>query len=249
MKPIVIIFLSLLAICGMSQSPQESFSESNRTYEAGNFDQAFQGYQKLIKEGNVSKELFYNYANTAFQLDKKAIAILYFEKAIRLAPGDKNIKNNLSIARESIDTEIIDIPDFLPVRMWKGFSSFLSPLIWFVLQLLLGIAIVFSIYKWRISPNPSQKLKGFYSLIVSSLMFVLCFFAHQTSYKLLHQDDIGIVMQKTQLKSAPDTRSDDLKSLSEGVKIHIQDQIDNWVKVVLTNQEKGWIEKSVIEEI
>lgn len=49
--------------------------------------------------------------------------------------------------------------------------------------------------------------------------------------------------------SAADERSEKKENLSEGVKVKIVDQIDNWYKVLLMNKESGWIEQGQIEII
>lgn len=249
MRFLSFIIFSFCFCLTYGQAPNDLFSQANQNYDSEQYNDALEGYKKLLDAGHESKELYYNYANAAFKLNKKASAILYLEKAILISPGDKNVKKNLSIARESIDTEIIEIPDFLPVRFWKGFSSVLSPLVWFILQMLFGLLVLYSVYKWRISIKRKDKLNGFYAMLIFSFFLLISFLAYQASDHLLYHRNEGIVMRQTTLKSAPDLRSDDIKNLSEGVKIIVRDQIDGWVKVVLTNKEEGWIEVITLEMI
>ena len=43
--------------------------------------------------------------------------------------------------------------------------------------------------------------------------------------------------------------SKDLESVAAGTKIRIEDKVEEWVKVVLSNEKEGWIQLKDIEII
>jgi len=244
-----ILFLLLSFCCFSQDDAAKEFEEANAAFNKGDFQLSIKLYESVKEKDLESSELFYNLGNAYFNNKQIGKSILNYEKAILLAPNDKNIKNNLSIVRESVDTDIIEIPDFLPVRVWKSFCKNLSPLIWIIIQCLFGFLLVYGFYLWRLDPDARKKEKGFY-LIMSALFFIIfSFFAGQTSHKLLHEKDSGIIIENAILKSAPDNRSNDIQNLSEGVKVIIQEKIDDWYKVNLMNKEEGYIEGALIEVI
>jgi len=51
------------------------------------------------------------------------------------------------------------------------------------------------------------------------------------------------------LKSEPKKSSTDVLILHEGTKVYILENVDNWLKVQLTDDTTGWIEESSIKEI
>jgi len=247
----ILNFLIFCFFCTVltGQEQQQNFTAANTSYEEANYKSAFDQYQALINNNQESSELYYNYANAAFKLNKLSTAILYYERALKLSPGDQRINNNLGLAYGSVDTEIIEIPDFLPLRLWKGLCSKISPMIWLVFQFALAMALIYGIYLWRLNTDTKARSKGFKIGVISAFLFLFAFLARSTSVNLNNSRDNGIVMKQTILKSAPDQRSDDLKELSEGVKIKVADSIDDWYKVQLANKETGWINSKNIEVI
>jgi len=250
MKVITYVIILLWSFSAFSQANTlEDFQKANTAYNNGQYESSIQNYESIKDQGLESSELFYNLANAYFKSGQIGKSILNYEKAVLLSPNDKNIKNNLSIAREAVDTDIIEIPDFLPLRMWKAFCKSLSPLLWILVQLLFGILLIYSVFLWRLKTNSGKKERGFYLTFVSIIMIIFSFFAGQTSHKLLHEKSSGVIIQNAILKSAPDNRSDDIQNLSEGVKIIIQEKIDDWYKVNLMNKEEGYIEGKLLEVI
>ena len=249
MKNILLSILLLFSLGLIGQSEIDRFDAANSAYADKDYNKAYELYMALIDEGNSSSELFYNFANTAYKQNKLAQAILFYERADLLNPSNKRINQNLAIARESVDTEILEIPEFLPIRIWKSFAGIISPLGWLVVQVIIAAIFLFGMYKWRIGYSQKDKMRGFLMVLVFGLLFLIALLASRTSNDQLFNRSVGIVMTDTILKSAPDNRSDDLKNLSDGVKIKVVDSIDNWYKVQLMNKEEGWLESKHIEMI
>lgn len=228
---------------------EQSFKQGNEAYKAEDFALAQEQYQQLVDQGFTSPELLHNLGNTYFKTGQLGKAILYFEKAYRAKPSDKNIKHNLAIAREEIDSPVIEIPEFFLVRYWKGFSGILSPIFWQLLQLIATIGFLYGIYIWRIKNTESLKLRGFMIMIAALISIILFFLAGQTAQSQLSNRDSAIIMNVATLMSAPDERSENKTKLSEGVKVKITDSIDEWNKVILMNKDQGWVLKSALEVI
>lgn len=249
MRVLLLIIFLPISICSISQSSEELFLSANQKYTAGQYQEALSEYKQVENKGKHSSELYHNIGNSYYKLNQLGYAILYYEKAKLLQPNNKLINNNLTIARNDVDSDIVEIPDFLPLRLWRSISKSLSPTMWIILQLLIGIGMVISFYKYWF---PYGKLSGLQSLSLSILLgalLILSFLAGRTSHKLLHNHNSGIVINSAMLKSAPDNRSDNIEPLSEGVKVDITDNIDQWYKVQLMNKNIGWISKNDVDRI
>ena len=57
----------------------------------------------------------------------------------------------------------------------------------------------------------------------------------------------GIIVETSVIvKSAPDNSSKDEFSIHEGLKVRLEDKVDDWVKISLSDGKVGWIiEKSL----
>ena len=61
---------------------QQVFATANQAYQGGNYRVAADGYESILKNGNVfSKELFYNLGNAYFRLNQIGLSVLNYERA------------------------------------------------------------------------------------------------------------------------------------------------------------------------
>lgn len=70
--------------------------ECNRLYHGGDFEAAIGCYEQV----GTSAELLFNIGNSYARLDRTGPAVLYYLRALCLAPGDPNILGNLSRLRK-----------------------------------------------------------------------------------------------------------------------------------------------------
>lgn len=252
MKQIFIIILSTLFVCCAAQQGLDNhqvFLEANLLYSQGNYTKAQSTYESLVNQDMQSSELYYNLANTYFKNNNIGLSILYYEKAKLLAPNNKAINKNLNIAREQVESDILEIPDFLPVRLWRGLSNTLAPIIWIIIQLLMGVILLWGISTFFKSHTSESKLKSIGIIAASILLLIISYAAGNTSHNMSHLHDQGIILTSSMMKSAPDNRSDDIELLSEGVKIQLIDEIDDWYKVRLMNKNIGWVPNESFDRI
>src|SRR5580704_14777486 len=64
------------------------FSKGNTLYTKGQYKDALATYQQLIDQGYQSAAVYFNMGNASYKNDDIASAVLYYEKAHKLAPGD-----------------------------------------------------------------------------------------------------------------------------------------------------------------
>jgi tetratricopeptide (TPR) repeat protein len=70
------------------------------------FNTALKDYHELAAEFHPDMgngKLYFNLANTYYQLGEYPRAVYYYYKALKLAPGDDDIRRNLSIALDKLD--------------------------------------------------------------------------------------------------------------------------------------------------
>ena len=98
-------FCLLLLCFGQSVSasengnPRKEFQEASSAYSRGDYGTAIEEFESLCKTG-LSAPLLYNLANSYAQNGQSGKAILNYERALRLAPGDSDIRGNLELLRK-----------------------------------------------------------------------------------------------------------------------------------------------------
>ena len=77
---------------------EQVWDAANTAYINSDYHRAIDAYRQLILRGYASDKLYYNLANAYFKVGRYGKAILYYNRALRLAPGDADIRYNLDVA-------------------------------------------------------------------------------------------------------------------------------------------------------
>ena len=94
-KTLLFCLLTLLSLATFATPTKDAADEA---YKRGHYQQAIADYDSLIKV-QPTAELYYNLGNAHFRTDNITQAILAYERALQLKPGDNDIRFNLEFAR------------------------------------------------------------------------------------------------------------------------------------------------------
>jgi tetratricopeptide (TPR) repeat protein len=84
-----------------ADSPLAAFRAANTLYEKGQYAEAAAAYETLAA-GHTSAALAYNLGNAYYRQGRIGKAVLQYERAHRLAPRDRDIRENLEFARQQM---------------------------------------------------------------------------------------------------------------------------------------------------
>jgi tetratricopeptide (TPR) repeat protein len=91
-----------LAAWAAEKDETQLFQQGNEAYSRGDYQQAIDFYEKLTASSGYSPSVLYNLANSYAHSEKIGRAILNYQRALRLAPGDADIAGNLQlVSKES----------------------------------------------------------------------------------------------------------------------------------------------------
>lgn len=231
---------------------QSLFYQANAFYEKNDFEQAIALYQQILANGHESGNLYYNLGNSYFKLGKRGMAILYYEKAKRLIPGDADLKANLTYALHAAEETNQNwkydlwntVTGFIPLKNLFLICSFFL----FGLAFILIPAILFPAKIRDIKNNRFNPL-WFWSLIICGCCLV--FFAAITTVTFIDQTSSQAIVVKSggSVHFEPKPEATVYYSLNEGTKVQILDEKDHWRLIKRQDGKRGWIEKSFIEKI
>lgn len=241
---VLFIFLSLVSF-----GQEDLMIEASENYNKGKFQESIMIYDSLLNSGFYSTSLYYNLGMSYFKTSDFGNAMLYFEKALKYDPKNKDIQQNIYLTKRKIDSEIVELPVFFLKRWWHNIIGTFSLGIWTFFSILFMLIIVISIgLLWF---NKSWRLTSYtiYYLIFSLLLFTVSVFAANTIKNQIFSNNNTILIKENNIYSGPDTRSDILYRLKSGEKLLLKDSIENWYKVQLMNKEIGWINKKDLLKI
>ena len=252
MKRIIIVTaLLLMSVVGaVAQTSAERWEVGNKAYIEGNYDKAIEEYTAILDGGEYSMKLYYNLANAYFKTGAMGKAILYYNKALRIAPSQEDIRHNLALAEAQTKDRIAVIPEFFLNRWLRTMRNSMSCTAWSVLSLVwLGVMLAFGLLFLLASRIRWRKV-GFYGALCAFMLFVATTsFAVSSRNDMLSHSEAIVMGTAISVKSSPDRSATDLFVLHEGTKVKVLTEVDEWVEVVIADGKKGWTLKSNIETI
>ena len=242
----------LLFLCSFAvfADPQEQFDAANNAYQQGHYDKAIQDYETILKTGVFSKEIYFNLGNCYFKTKQLGLAVLNYERALKIAPNDEDTQFNLNIIREQLEDDLDVIGSFFLKDWWRALHQFLSSTTWSILTILTLWAGIAGILLWLFGTSRKLKKRGFISGFVLLALSIFLYFIANSQADYEENTHFAILLEKeTPLKNGPDKESSEILPIHEGLKVELLDQIGDWYKVKLSNGEQGWLPKSAIARI
>ena len=98
-------------------------------------------YEKVIAEhlekGEESPEIYYNLGNAYFRDNQIGKAILNYNRALLLSPGDSDIRHNLRFANTRIEDKIIPSNRFFLADWFESVQNLFNSNTWGVIAIVL----------------------------------------------------------------------------------------------------------------
>jgi tetratricopeptide (TPR) repeat protein len=251
MKPASLFFIFLLAAGSLlAQDEQVAFAKANKAYTVGSYSVAADQYQKIVASGFESPGLYYNLGNAYFKMNDYARAILWYERAKRLDPGNEDIDFNLNVANTKISDKIESLPELFYKRWFRALVETFSSDTWAFLGVGAFIATLLGFVLYLASQYLILRKIGFWaaSAMLALSLFTLIFAWSSHHFELATSEAIVFAPTIT-VKSSPDEKSTDLFVLHEGTKVSLLDKISGWYEIRIANGSVGWLPKSSLEEI
>ncbi|MCM1150769.1 MAG: tetratricopeptide repeat protein [Alistipes sp.] len=238
------------AAAAETSTPDGLWDQANTAYINGDYRAAADAYRQLLAQGTVSVKLYYNLANACFKQDRLAEAILYYRRALRLAPGNDDIRYNLSVAEARTKDNIERIPEFFLAAWMRAIRQTMSCTAWTVLSLLFLVCMLALALLYLLARRLSLRKTGFYGTLAAALLFACTtWFAAAERREMLDRTRAVVMPASAAVKSSPDKSATDLFVLHEGTVVRIADRIAEWCEIVLDDGKKGWLESAKIETI
>ncbi|ULC59590.1 tetratricopeptide repeat protein [Flaviramulus sp. BrNp1-15] len=241
MKKLLYIFSLLLSLSGFAQN-QSIFEKANALYNQGKYAEAIDGYNAILDTGKHSSDLYFNLANAHYKLNNIAPSIFFYEKALKLAPNDADIKNNMAFAKNMTVDAIDVIPNAGISKLLNNATHIMSFDVWAKTTIALVFCFVVLFLVYYFSYSTLKKRLAFIGSVVALTLLILTLAFTFHKYNLDKKDNPAIVFaQESKVKSDPNTRSEESFRLHEGTKVQVLETYNDWSKIKLTDGKTGWL--------
>lgn len=245
------IYLFLLLIVSCFVLNAQTKTQADKAYSEKKYDVAVKAYEKLLSKNGESPEIYYNLGNSYYKLDNISKAILNYERALILNPGDSDIKANLDFVRSKTVDKITPVSKMFFIIWFDSLVQSVNERGWALMGIISFIILLVSVSLYLFSKRYIIKKISF---ICSIFLIVICIFFNVFSYiqreNVLNHEYAIVMTPSVSVKSTPNEDGTELFILHEGSKIQIKDNtMKKWKEIRLEDGNVGWIPTNAIEII
>ena len=242
----VLMILMLMPLSANAITKQNADDE----YAKGNYQQAIKDYQEVLKTG-VSSEIYYNLGNAYYRTDNITQALLAYERALQLSPGDNDIRFNLQYARSKTIDKITPETEMFFVTWYHSLVNFTSVDRWANTAIVSIVMALLLILVFLFAPQMWARKSGFYGSAAFLLLFAFAnLFAFQQKHELETKQGAIVIAPTVNVKKTPAASGTDVFVIHEGTRVDITDRgMKQWRGIKLADGREGWLKTSQIEEI
>jgi len=246
-----ILFFLFIFCAGFSVYAQdEAIKEAEIAYTQENYEEAIQKYESILTNYGESSQIYYNLGNAYYKAGNIASAILNYERALLLDPGDGDIRFNLQLAKQRAVDKIEPVGEFFLKRWYHSVQALGATDSWaklgiFSFLLFIGCLLLFFFSRWV-----RMKKAGFYLGIVFLVIVIFSnIFARNQKNELINRTEAIVFSPTVTVKSSPDASGTDLFILHEGTKVSIKSTLGEWNEIESEDGNVGWMPKKDIQII
>ena len=242
MKRILMVLILLIPALASGNEASKAFYDGVSHYEAGRYDEALAQFLTIAQTGTQNGKLAYNIGNTWMQKREVGKAILWYERAARLMPGDPDLIFNRNVALAQVkdrpeerETPMLSVLFFwkrgIPLKTLQGLAIGAGLLLW-----TLALAGLF----WGRPPLKSA------TLIVGALFAVLASTAIWDTATRTGSTRAVILPSAVSIRSGLSDTATELFTLHSGSQVSVEKERGDWVRIVFAEGKIGWVKKESV---
>lgn len=224
-----------ILICSLALT---DFKAANELFDAGKFPEAAAAYEKLEPK---SAHVYFNLGNAYYRAGQLGRAVLNYERARSIAPGDPDILANLKFTEEKLNVTEVTTPRYyvrslVESRTVAQWSRYEIAGIWLTV-LLAGAAIWWP--RWRSGLVILTVVVGVgWGGAVGALV-----------YRKTLPPTAVVISARTPARFAPQPEATVHFQLGEGAKVGVLEARGSWTFVERADGQTGWISSDSIENV
>ena len=223
---------------------------ADEAYKTGNYQKAIEDYQQLLKEGPAAT-LYYNLGNAYFRTDNITQAIIAYERALVLDPGDNDTRYNLEFARSKTIDKVTPESEMFFFSWYRSLVKLCSVDGWARLAVISVILVLLLVLLYLFGPRLILRQIGFYGAVLFLLLFAVSnlFAWQQKRYHDQHRAAV-VTAPSVSVHKTPGANGSEAFVLHEGTHVNINDTtIRQWYGIRLDDGREGWLPVNSVEEI
>ena len=235
-----LLLLLLLAPASEARADAASrYAEASSLYEAKDFAAAKGAFAALLQEDGPHPDVLLGFGNSAYRLGDYVGATYAYEWGLRLAPGDPSLRQNLTVARTHLVSDVFpSAQSETALRAQEALARIPGRLT------LLAALVLWTLGFLLLAARQRGFLEGWTWLGVALLLLSLPGFGHAAWQRQRLAGRTEGILQSTEVavRSGPGPEYQQLFELHAGTVVRVLDERSGWRRVALPNAAEGWVE-------
>lgn len=234
----VVLIMLRAPIAIMAQlTPAQAFEEAEDLFVNGKFEDAAQKYERLLAEGWVAPELFYNLGNAYFKAGQYGSAVLNYRRAWYLCPRDPDVLANLRFAFQTIGAPFPELSGAQRVLTYVSRSEWI----------IAGVAFwwltwLFTVLAWISARFRALAIRG---AALCALAFLICAAGYAAWQQFRTYPEYVVTEGRQDVRFAPLDNAVLHFVLPEGAIVRERERSGDWVKITVS-QKEGWMRRQYL---
>jgi tetratricopeptide (TPR) repeat protein len=247
---LLVLALLLFPLALRADSADPNLDAANRAYTSGNYEESARLFQQIIDTRGYSAPLCFNLANAEARAGHPGLAILNYERARYLAPGDADIDHNLQLARKQAGLETDSyrwwqiVLRSLTIGQWIAIVDG-----WLALIALAVLAHAFSAVIVRRLGMPPAVLRK----IIKGALFVgipaFLFFGYVALIAVPLRIEGVVVAKQATLRLSPFDSAEQIGTFNEGELVTVEERHNDYLRIAGRDDRFGWVQEKELEPV
>lgn len=198
----------------------------------------------LLADSIVSEELYYNQGNAEFKQKHYAKAVLAYERALRIAPDNKDAQYNIALVRTRLLDRFSKPSEMFFISWVRDWVTSHSVAHWTLLSFMWVVWFFLCLILYFMASRMWLRKTGFFAAAFCIVCFIATtVFAGVQRYRFVNNTDAVIMASEVQLYASPTASSKLVNTLHEGTTVTvIERQGKDWLQVELPDATEGWMQ-------
>jgi tetratricopeptide (TPR) repeat protein len=245
MKKIILLLYCLTplfasTIQAADNSFDNLFEQANIAYTRADYQQAINHYLTVAGKDGVSAPLLYNLANSYAATGQVGQAVINYERALRLSPGDADIQANLDQVRRDAGLYRDDKP------LYERLAELLEADQWLMLS---GAAFLLLAICTLAAYLVTKKTRALIRLIIISSLLVIIITLPPSMFRYRSWNDGVVVGQEARLLISPFPEAASTGTIKAGRLVSPGKTHGDFVLVRDGTGRSGWLGRDSFERI
>lgn len=239
---LALLLMNLLAApCAASEQARQ-FLAGLEAYKNGDYPGAVEKLRAIARSGVVNGQLFYNLGNACLKNNELGPAILWYERALRLIPGDPDLRFNLDYAR-SLTKDASEETVSPLVRIFFFWKYQLTPRTTKLAAIGCNLLFWLLLGAWRLTRRRGLARAAMVAAL-PAMIFVLT--AAVNYYEISQRRQAIVLPDQVAVRAGLEEGTTELFQLHAGAKVTVVKELRDHFQIRFSTDKIGWIKKEMV---